>query len=69
MSKDCAVTRLLAVTLSLGGRTHAEKKDKREKDMSGQLSVFLAWLDSLKWTGKKKEFSIFFIYGPNKRFL
>lgn len=37
-------TRLLAVPLSLGIRTHAEKKDKR--DMSGQLSVFLAWLDS-----------------------
>lgn len=40
--------RLLAVTLCLGGGTHAEKKDEREKDMSGQLSVFLDWLDALK---------------------
>lgn len=54
-------TRLLAVLLSLGGRTHAEKKDKR--DMSGQLSVFLAWLDSLKWTGKKKNSEYFLFMG------
>lgn len=50
--------RLLAVALSLGGGTHADKKDKREKGMSGQLSVFLDWLGALKWT-EKKEFRIF----------
>lgn len=47
---------LLAVALSLGEGTHAEKKDKREKDMSGQFSVFLIWLHDLKWIEQKREF-------------
>lgn len=60
--------RLLAVALSLGGGTHAEKKDKREKGMYGQISVVFDWLDALKWTRKKRIENIL-IYGPSKKFL
>lgn len=58
---------LLAAALPLGRGTQAEKKDNKEKDISGQFSVFLVWLDALKWTGKKIQNIL--IYEPNKRFL